>query len=724
MIIALLTVLFYFWSPFQKETDSGVYTEKEGRLLLPQRNVAIVSLDLEQAGLSFTKASELLRLRPLQQDFMGLTGVNKVESILNVSRVISQMDDIIVSKAIPGDDSKVTDQYLIGLASEINEFPELSPYINQKQNTLLFYIYFANKISSQDIYGSLKTLQEKWSESLPFEYTGRAPVIAETESLLTKDISLFFPLLLVMVIVVFSLFRNVKVVIASLSLIAVSMVSAYGFARFIGIPDSPLLLLIPVFSLGLLSDYLIHYFYHHLHTPKPEGKRTLRKLLMFPLSLTALSTLTGFLSLSLINGSGHLQLGIIIAGAVIITWMGVFFWLDYGKYPPETKHLLADFQYSQGRIFARLARYRYSYFIAIWGIMIWGAIQLQNLTIEPYPIQQLPEDTTIKKADQIINDEFYGTLPFFLELDTGEKNGLLKKETMLELDRIHRKLEENDTGFAYSMLTVLKRMNFYFMGDENSMLTSTEFDDFYDALIEQYLLYYSSSVDPLEYESLLDNSYRLFSIKGLIYYHDYDDLNDFMNLLDDIEKDFPESWSLSIHGMVRQLEIEQSNLRNNWIISFLGGSFLIFITVLIFYKKLSLALLSLVPGIISMVISFGFISIMGISIDVFSIIFVAIITGLVIDYSIHTLVALNQIKEVKSLEEGFAKVVGYSGIPIFLSFLTSLLSFSVLFLSSFKGARSLGFLLLTSLILSFFLSLYLIPLIILPIRLHKEQNDV
>ncbi|MDA3808925.1 MAG: hypothetical protein PF518_01215 [Spirochaetaceae bacterium] len=122
-------------------------------------------------------------------------------------------------------------------------------------------------------------------------------------------------------------------------------------------------------------------------------------------------------------------------------------------------------------------------------------------------------------------------------------------------------------------------------------------------------------------------------------------------------------------------------------------------------------------------ISSGFISLAGISIDVFSIIFVAIITGLVIDYSIHTLVALNQIKEVKSLETGFASVIGFSGIPIFLSFLTSLLSFSVLLLSSFKGARSLGFLLLTSLTLSFFLSLYLIPLIILPIRLSKEQNN-
>jgi predicted RND superfamily exporter protein len=444
---------------------------------------------------------------------------------------------------------------------------------------------------------------------------------------------------------------------------------------------------------------------------------------MFPLSLTALSTLTGFLSLSIINGSGHLQLGVIIAVAVVITWGGVFFWLDLGDYEHQTRPMLPRFQRAQGKLFAKVARYRYVSFIIVLAAMVWGGFQLTNLSIEPYPIKQLPESTTIKKADRRINQEFYGTLPFFIEIDTGEKLGVLKKETVLEMDRIHKDLAKGNTGYAFSLLSVLKRMNFYFMGSEDSLLTSNEFDDFYDALIEQYLLYYSSSVDPLEYESLLDNSYRLFSIKGLVFYRDYRDLEAFTSQVEKIKTELPAGWTLSLHGMVDELVQEQNNLKNNWVLSFLGGSFLIFVTVLVFYRRFFLALLSLFPGVISMVISFGVIALLGISIDAFSIIFVAIITGLVIDYSIHTLVALDQIKEVTSLEEGFSAVVGYSGIPLFLSFMTSLLSFSVLFLSSFRGARNLGLLLITSLVLSFFLSLYLLPLIVLPFRLKKGVKN-
>ena len=680
-------------------------------------------IDLHQSGLEFTNPDDIALLKALQEDLASLDGVSRVESILNASRVISSYDDIIVQKAIPSDTAGLDRAYLEQLASELKDYPELSPYINGGRDTLLFYLYFGNSTPSRQIHLNIKEIQKDWEDRIPFEYTGRGPIIAETESLLTGDILLFLPLLVIMVVAVFSFFKSFRAILVSLFLILLSVTFSYGLVHFLGIHDSPLILLIPVFSLGLLSDYLIHLFYHQFFSSRREGiDVNVKKVLIFPLSLTALSTLTGFLSLTLINGSGHVQLALIIGTAVVVTWLGVFLWVDCSRYPFREGGLFPRFQAVQVRFFSFLVRYRKIIFALILLSLVWGGIQLFRLTIEPYPIQQLPESTTIKKADKRINEQFYGTVPFFLEVDTGEVNGILKKDTILAMDEMHRMLEDSNVGYAFSLLSVLKRMNYYFMGDEESFLRTNEFDDFYDALIEQYLLYYSSSVDPLEYESLLDNSLRYFSIKGLLYYRSSEDLDRFYRAIDDIAASLPEGWSLTIHGMVSQLEEEQTNLRQNWVLSFLCGSFLIFVTVLFFYRKLSLAFLSLVPGAISMIISFGIIGTAGLSIDSFSIIFVAIITGLVIDYSIHTLVALDKMGSVESLEKGFSSVFGYSGVPIFLSFLTSLLSFSVLFISSFKGARNLGFLLMISLVLSFFFSLYLIPLITLPIRLEKEKK--
>jgi len=722
-LVMLSALLFFFLSPEKEEFKVEIYAEKEGHLLLPQRNVVIAVLDLEKNGLAVDRIEDLEKLKNLQERFSSLSGVTRLESLLNASVVASSGDDITVQKIIPEGDLRNKGSQLENLSKEIGKYPELSPYINADQSALLFYIYYGYKTPPVLVYEELHKMQQEYKGLIDFEYTGRSPIIALTESLLTKDIVLFFPILLIMVMAVFLSFRNIKALIVSLFVLLLSIASAYSFIHFLGIQDSPLLMLIPVFSLGLLSDYLIHYFYHYFHTRQHAKDESLRKQLLFPLSLTAISTLTGFLSLIFIRASGHLQLGSIIAAAVVVCWAGVFFWLPYIDFGPPQKMLFSRVQSLQVRLFRRIARIRTPLFLLLGLAVLWGGIQISKLKIEPYPIEQLPAATTIKKADRLINDDFYGTMPFFLEIDTGKENGILSKESLLTLENIHSKMEmDSSIGYSFSMLTVLDRMHYFFWGEGMDLLHNNEFeDDFYPLLIEQYLLYYSSSVDPLEYESMVDSSYRFFSLKGLIYYRNVDSLDNFYQLVEELQEEMPEGWTVSTYGMVEELLVEKDKLRTNWIISFSIGSLLIFLTVWIFYRKLSLAILSLIPGILSMIVSFGIISLAHISIDAFSIIFVAIITGLTVDYSIHTLAALARFKDV-NLEEGFAHIIGYSGIPILLSFITSLLSFSVLFLSSFSGARNLGILLFTSLVLSFFLSLYLLPLIILPYRAKRRDK--
>ncbi|OQY39385.1 MAG: hypothetical protein B6229_03905 [Spirochaetaceae bacterium 4572_7] len=543
-----------------------------------------------------------------------------------------------------------------------------------------------------------------------------------TEELLSKDILIFMPILFIIIMAIFRIFKSTKIIIISWVIMLLAVALAYSLVSFLGIKLTPLVLLVPIFALGLLSDYIIHYIYHFLFSPITGNNLNTRRSLIFPLGLTALSTLTGFFSLIYIGLSGHVLLGSIIGIAVIITFIGVFLWLPYLSFPKISIEILPKFSYYQVKFFDFLYRSRKPLFLLLTITVIWGITTLPNLRIEPYPIEQLPQDSTVKMAENILNSDFYGALPFFIEIDSGEVNGFLRKKTLLAVDKITSHLNESkEIGFNYSLLSVLKQINSYFNGNENSIFDYKDEFGFYQMLIEQYLIYYSSSVDPLEYESLVDPSFRYFSIKGYVKYTSVDSLNSFYDTIEEIKKELPQDWSLSVHGVIDELKKDKKSLQKNWIFSFGIGNFLIFITVLIFYRKFRLALFSLIPGFISMIISFGIISLLGIKIDSFSIIFVAIITGLVIDYSIHTLSAIDKIHEVASIKEGFTYINNYSGIPIFLSFLTSLFSFSVLFLSSFSGARSLGILLSISLLVSYILSFYLLPIIILPTKIKKEH---
>jgi len=717
-IVLVLALAAFLFTPSDNSNVVKPYQETDSQLLIPQRNVVIATIDLESSNLTFFNEATIDLLENLNKDFIDITGVTQVDSILSANTVRSDEFEIYISHIIPNKANR-TEVFFNELSQVISEHPELKPYINDSMDSLLFYIYFGFKVSPADIDRSLMEVKTKYSD-ISFEYTGKSPIVAKTEILLTDDILVFLPLLIILVMVVFLSFKNVKAIIIAWALILISVFASYSFVRFMGVQNSPMILLIPIFSLGLLSDYIIHYYYHLFYAPGDKDRFYVRRRLVFPLSLTAISTLTGFLSLLFINGSGHLLLGSIISASVLLTYLGVFLWLPYFEYKLPSRDILPRFQKLQVKFFSIIIKKRRFIYIFLLAVIGWGLFLLPNLKIEPYPIEQLPEESTIKKSDKIINEDFYGTLPYFIEIDTGGEGNVLSTKSLQEIDKIHTLMDSTrSVGYSYSLLTVLKQLSFYFEGNSNLLLEDTGMNSF---VAEQYLLYYSSSVDPLEYESLVNASYRVFSIKGLIYYTNVDTLTEFYSLIDDITLSLPVGWSLKVHGMVSELKAEELSLKKNWVFSFVAGSLMIFIVVLLFYKKMSLALLSLIPGFISMIFSFGLISLAGISIDAFSIIFVAIIIGLVIDYSIHTLGAIDSLNNLQSVEDGFSFIISYSGKPIFLSFLTSIFSFSVLFLSSFKGARTLGLLLFSSLLVSFFLSVYLLPIIILPYKLKKEKS--
>jgi predicted RND superfamily exporter protein len=54
------------------------------------------------------------------------------------------------------------------------------------------------------------------------------------------------------------------------------------------------------------------------------------------------------------------------------------------------------------------------------------------------------------------------------------------------------------------------------------------------------------------------------------------------------------------------------------------------------------------------------------------------------------------------------------GVPVFLSFSTSLVAFASLFLSSFSGANHLAFLISAAILSAFVLSVFLLPLFFFP----------
>jgi predicted RND superfamily exporter protein len=719
IVIALGASIFFYQST--KDDYVAPYLDAQSRLLIPQKNTIIIVLPFISPSNPFN-ISNLSLLKQISTRIEDLPGVKKIKSLLNAQVVRAKEDDILVTGFLPRNfwqlDSGRQLNLLSGLSAEAENFKELELYIGNDSDYYSIYVELGRQVSGHSLLKKLKTIQKE----VDFFYTGKILLQAQTEEYLTKDLGKFIPLLMLGISLIFLILKDFRVMVIAWLVISSSLAAALALVRILQIEITPLLIAIPVFGIGLLSDYLIHFFYHFLRRSAHENGKTVRRRLLLPLVITATSSIIGFLSLCYLGGGGHLFLGVTMSMAILLALGFVFFWCPWFRFRgrnEEYTRVLIIFRRLQLSIFGIINRYQYILLSALVLLFIWGFMQINKTCLNTYPLQQLPSESAVRKAEQILTGDFSGTIPFFLEIDTGEAGGILNRKAITLLEKLQGSLESSpETGFSYSLLTIIKTMNYFFNGadPESFRVPDTADEETFQAMIEQFLLYYSGTVDPVEYESLVDSSYRYFSIKGILKHHNSKSLDEFTIIINTMNEYLPAHWDLQVHGTVRLLLDEAEKLRDNWLFSYLIGTILIFAVILMVYKDLILAFLSIAPGIFSMVLAVGLINTLGIPIDVYSIIFVAIITGLVVDYSIHTLVGLSFFK-MKNLEPAgkavFSFVTDYSGIPIFLSFLTSIAAFSVLLVSTFHGAVILGFLLITSLFTSFVLSVYFLPLLVL-----------
>jgi len=732
--------LFIYYKNAEKTSVIQEKTKKKS-LSVVENDVIILTLTFPENNGDIFEFKNLNRVYKLNLLIEKMKGIKNISSLVGASVVTADEDEIIVRPFIPiqlflTENEKKIDQ----LRETYSRYPELKPFISRDLSSCSFYIEPGKYYSSIDLYDQLIEIQKEYKEknSLTFEFTGLRPIKVVIEKYLTEDILYFLPIIFLLIILLFYLnFSNIRVILLSLFILILTSIFSYFAALSLNLKITPLIVLIPAFNTGLLTDYLVHFFYHTKGLNTENEIHKVRNKLVMPLLLTAISTIIGFMSMMLLASEGHKFLGLFTALCIILTYLLTIIWLPkaVNRIAPQVHSVSfgrKDFLIKKITdpifiIFNFLIRYKKLIYIISAFFILLSLYFVPRIIIQPYPVHQIPETSTIRKAEKILNKNFAGTIPFTIQFDTKENRALLRKNHLDAIEKVHKKLSENgDIGYDSSLITIIKRINYYFnSSDPEYHRIPDQDDDFlFQSLIEQYLIFYSTTASPEEYESLTDPSFRLFSINGVLKYTANDSLDKFLETISDIESIIPQEWEFEIRGPVSMLIKQSADLRNNWIFSFVVSLSLIFLTVLIYYRNLKLSLISMFPSLLSVFITTGFIALFNIEIDIYTIIFIAITMGLTIDYTIHVIVAIKELEkrsgvdqvsihDKDSIRTYLSFIINYSGLPVFLSFLTSIFSFGILMLSSFEGARNFGLIISLSLIISIAFSVLILPVLLI-----------
>jgi len=774
LLVLLLVSLYPLGERFAKPQTSAEVERADSLLPAAARDVLLLTADFSGNPGDALDSANLAAISEIDRSLDEMQGLRRSSSLLSASVIKAEQDEILVMPFISEqvlhsyDPVKIND-----LKTHYGDFPGIRPYLSPDFQSCVFYLEPGLTYSSHSLVEQIEVLKSGIADryGIDIEFSGLRAIRVYSERFLTQDMLKILPILFLLVsLIYFSVFRNWRVLLVAWTLKILATTFAYGCFRLFGGRLSPFVVLVPTFNFGLLSDYFLHMFYHLRGSSGIHTRKTAREYLTVPLSLTAFTSIIGFISLTFLGGEGHILLASTISVSILAVYLLVLWWLPAVTWmrlpnsnPRHSTHSLTKrLHRALTIVFMFVFKVRYLVFALSLAVVVLGIVYIRGLTVQPYPLEQFPRSSTIIKAESVLNEKFSGTVPFMLEIDSRQAGSFVSKTGLRHLEDAHGILSLNpDVGFQNSILTVLKRMHYYFNDADTRYLVIPDIDDEqrFSALVEQYLLFYSASASPESYESLIDSAHRIVSIQGILKYRGVASIARFLSSFSKIEDELPSDWKIELSGPLNELLVSKRKLERNWFLAFAVGSLLIFFTVLIFFRSLKMSLISLVPSLFILLVVTGISPLLGIEIDEYTIIIVAVSTGLTIDYTIHMLNAIRSIRGGSggSVRSGASDGLGGSrgattgnqragnreriernerilrygyslirrgGIPVFLSFLTSLVAFSSLYLSSFSGAVHFGFLVSAAIGSAFFIGVFLLPLFFVPGRKLSPKSNL
>ena len=235
--------------------------------------------------------------------------------------------------------------------------------------------------------------------------------------------------------------------------------------------------------------------------------------------------------------------------------------------------------------------------------------------------------------DDKINSRMAGANTFYLLIDTGADDGIKNPAILKAMERVQDHLAEDPmVGTTLSLVDFIKRMNQAMSADQASAYRIPALSD----LVAQYLLLYSSSGDPGDFDSYVDYGYRKAVIQ-IFYKSDRSaDLASIVKRTQEFAAGvFPSGVRISVGGgVISSVAIQEEMVRGKLlnILQILGCVFVL--SSLVFRSLLAGALI-LVPLVATVFANFGFMGLFGIPLNIPNSLVAAMAVGVGADYAIY-----------------------------------------------------------------------------------------
>lgn len=534
-------------------------------------------------------------------------------------------------------------------------------------------------------------------------------------------------------------FRSVRAVIFSMIMIGVVVIWTIGTIKLFGFKISLLSGLIPpvIVTIGITNAiYLLNKY--HLEFIKRKNKmeaiRAVVQKMGLATFLTNLTVAIGFLTLLATDIMVLREFGIVAGINILVLFFvslvmipGILSWMPEPS-PKHLKHLdfkiLGGFVKMVDLLVHRHRVYIYIATVVITGLAVFGMTKLYSVS---FMVDDIPEESQVKKDLKFVEENFSGIMPLEIEVDlqTKRRKPLQNLKVAKAIDAFESSLDSiTVTSRPISILSFIKasRQAYYNNNPDWYDLPSSDIE-------AKYVLGYlkDQSDNSGLFNSFVDSTYQKMRISMQMADIGSVKMDSLVTKviepkaallvadLKEILKSKSDSVTVTVTGSSKIFIKGNNFLIENLTESLILACILITLSMAILFANARMILISLIPNLIALMITAGLMGYFHIPLKASTALIFSITFGISVDNSIRFLAKYRQ----ELLATGFfvpravsesiletGKSIVYTSIVLFAGFI-------IFAFSDFGGTVALGLLTSTTLLISMFTNLILLPALIM-----------
>ncbi|MBT3647179.1 MAG: MMPL family transporter [Flavobacteriales bacterium] len=581
-----------------------------------------------------------------------------------------------------------------------------------------------SKIQTDTIYNDLKVIFDRYQFDemhLAGKVIGQAYYIDQIKS----EFSFFFLLGVLLIVSVLALvYRSVWGVVVPLLIVLLAVVWLLGFMGLAGKPIDIMTTLLPlvIFVVGI-SDviHVLSRYFEEIRNghPKMKAIKIAYRQVGIATFLTSVTTAIGFLTLVTSNIDPVKELGLYAASGVFMAFILAFSLLPailvLRPVPRLAFRELSSLFWNKlvQRLFLVSMRNRRAVIFTSVLVAVGSIYGISQVSIDNYLMEDMGKDDPHRHSFEYFENNFAGVRPFEMMIEAVDSSAtIFSWESVQEMLRMESYLKkEYEVGFLLSPLTILRTTNQALNGGVDQAYKVPESPDELERtmnIVRRFEKRPEFAVLVAEKGRQGRFSGKLVDVGGQRIAEKNLELDNYFNEMPLNDIRYQQT------GMALLIDSNNKTLSLNMMSGLIIAILVVAVIVLIMFRSWRIALISLVPNILPLMVIGGVMGLTGIDLKVSTSIIFGIAFGISVDDSIHYLSKYRmELKKGRKPLWALRRTSLSTGKAIILTSLILCSGFLALATSDFTSTFYVGVLISVTLLVAVLTDLLLLPILLL-----------